>query len=82
LDIVARDGATLVFVEVKTRTSACYGAGADAVTAGKRRRIVQLATDYISRRRLGGCACRFDVVSIRFEAGGPVIEVFQNAFDA
>ncbi len=82
LDIVARDGATLVFVEVKARAGRGFGAAAEAVTAGKRRRIVQLAREYVMRHHLESHPCRFDVVSIDFDAGGPVVELFQNAFDA
>ena len=82
LDIVARDGPTLVFVEVKARHSRAYGEAAEAVTAFKRRRITQLALDYMTRHHLSNCPCRFDVVSIHFDLGRPEIEVFQNAFDA
>jgi putative endonuclease len=82
LDIIARDGATLVFVEVKARGGHAFGDAAEAVTGFKRRRIVQLALDYIARHRVMGSPCRFDVVAIHIEAGVPAIEVFQNAFDA
>ena len=73
LDIVARDGPTLVFVEVKAREGHAFGDGGEAVTALKRRRIVRLALDYMMRHRLTECPCRFDVVSIHFD--GDRIEV-------
>ena len=82
IDIVARDGTALVFVEVKTRRSIRCGVPADAVTRAKRRRIVLMASDYLARRRPRAGSCRFDVVSIHFDADRPVVEVFQNAFDA
>jgi putative endonuclease len=82
LDIVARDGATIVFVEVKARESLEYGGGGDAVTALKRRRMAATAIDYMARHRLVECPCRFDVVAIDFRGGEPAIEVYQNAFDA
>jgi putative endonuclease len=82
LDIVARDGPTLVFVEVKARDGLEFGGGAEAVTGWKRRRIVETAIDYVMRHRLAGQPCRFDVVSIRYDSGAPCVEVFQNAFDA
>ena len=82
LDIIARDGPTLVFVEVKARAGRAFGEAADAITGFKRRRITQLARDYIMRHHLSTCPCRFDVVSIQLDSGEPVIEVFQNAFDA
>ena len=80
LDIIARDGQTLVFVEVKARDGRSFGEAVEAVTALKRRRIAQLALDYIMRHHLTNCPCRFDVVSVNFETGEPIIEVFQNAF--
>src|SRR5690349_17819278 len=53
IDIVARDGPPLVFVEVKARDSHAFGAAADAVTALKRRRMKAAAIDYMMRHRLG-----------------------------
>ena len=82
IDIIARDGPTIVFVEVKARESHEFGAAAEAVTRLKQHRITQVALDYIMRNHLTECPCRFDVVSIHYEAGEPVVEVFQNAFDA
>ena len=82
LDIIARDGPTIVFVEVKAREGRQFGGAVDAVTGLKRRRMALLALDYLARHRLAGCSCRFDVVSIQLENGRPTIEVFQNAFDA
>jgi putative endonuclease len=82
LDIIARDGKTMVFVEVKAREGRAFGEASEAVTAHKRLKITQLALDYLMRHRLTNCPCRFDVVSIHFDAGVPAIEVFQNAFDA
>jgi putative endonuclease len=82
LDIVARDGPTLVFVEVKARDSHAFGDAAEAVTWQKRQRIVRLASEYVMRHHLNESRCRFDVVSIQFDEGRPVIEVFQDAFSA
>jgi len=82
IDIVARDGRTVVFVEVKARVGRDYGGAAEAVTRLKRRRIVNLAVEYMMRHHLAGSPCRFDVVSIQLESGRPIIDIFQNAFDA
>jgi putative endonuclease len=82
IDIIARDGETTVFVEVKAREGHEFGDGADAITRLKQRRMTQIAIDYVMRHRLENRPCRFDVVSIHFEAGAPVVVVFQNAFDA
>jgi putative endonuclease len=88
LDIVARDGATLVFVEVKARAGRRFGDAAEAVTPLKQLRLARLAGEYLVRHRLPECACRFDVVSIHFDDidgsddRAADIQVIQNAFDA
>ncbi len=83
IDIVARDGPTIVFVEVKARTSDRYGHPADAVTLHKQTTIAAMAADYLARRHIRDVPCRFDVVAIGFGVGGVLkVEVFKNAFDA
>ncbi len=82
LDIVARDGATIVFVEVKTRTNANFGTPSEAVTALKQRKVWLMATDYLHRQGLHDRPCRFDVVAIRIdEDGRREVEVLRGAFD-
>jgi putative endonuclease len=80
IDIIARDGATLVFVEVKARESRAFGAAAEAVTPYKQHRIATIASEYVMQHRLHNRPCRFDVVSIHFDGGQTAVEVFQNAF--
>jgi len=83
LDIVARQGRTLVFVEVKTRASPRFGTPLEAVTAAKRRQVVAMAADYLARRRPGGSLCRFDVAAVTFDEGGrPAVEIVTDAFAA
>src|SRR5687768_1632782 len=82
LDIIARDGPTLVFVEVKAREGREFGEAGEAVGYSKRRRMTGVALDYLARQHLVDCPCRFDVVSILLQDGRPQIEVYQNAFDA
>jgi putative endonuclease len=82
IDIIARDGATIVFVEVKARLTDDFGGAAAAVTRWKQRRIAQMAVDYLARRSLHDCPCRFDVVAIDVEEAGPRVTVYPNAFDA
>ena len=81
LDIVARDGPTVVFVEVKARQDRTFGSAEESVGFVKRRRIVRVALEFVTEHRLVDCPCRFDVVTIHLGAGRPEIEVFQNAFD-
>ena len=82
LDVIARDGDTIVFVEVKTRIGRMFGEAAEAVTPLKQLRMTRLAEEYLMRHRLADCPCRFDVVSVHVGAGTQVVEVIQNAFDA
>lgn len=82
IDIIALDGSTVVFVEVKARAGGEYGTGADAITWRKRARIVALATSFLVRERLLERPVRFDVVSVDLADDGPRIEVYQGAFDA
>jgi putative endonuclease len=81
LDIIARDGRTTVFVEVKARQDLAFGEAAEAVGRAKRRRIVRLALGYVAEHGLANCPCRFDVVAVRLDPSRPVVEIFQNAFD-
>jgi putative endonuclease len=82
IDIVARDGETTVFVEVKARATAEFGTAAEAVTRRKQRRLVSMATDYLARHRLANIRCRFDVVAIDGVGESAVITVYPSAFDA
>lgn len=82
IDIIARDEACVVFVEVKARQGGQFGGAAAAITPWKQRRIAQMAVDYLARRKLHECPCRFDVVAVDFDAAGPRVTVYPNAFDA
>jgi len=82
IDLIARDGPTLVFVEVKTRSGVPLEPPQAAVDARKRRRLARLALDYLAREWLRDLACRFDVVAVTLDpAGGPPrVEHFPGAF--
>jgi len=84
LDLVALDGRTIVFVEVKTRRSADAGHPAEAVDEVKQRRLTRLAVTFLKRHGLLEYPARFDVVAITWPADRrrPVIEHFVNAFEA
>jgi putative endonuclease len=82
IDVIARDGDAIVFVEVKARRDEAFGGGLAAVTAWKQQRIARMATDYLARQGLLDAPCRFDVVTVQFETGHPRIEVFTHAFTA
>lgn len=83
IDVIARDGDTLVFIEVKARRDDRYGGGAAAVTPQKQRTIVRVAQAYLSRTRLHHLPCRFDVVVVEWSADAePRARVIRSAFDA
>jgi putative endonuclease len=82
IDIVAEEGDTLVFVEVKARRNPQLETPKAAVTARKQRKIVQVAQAYLKagghqRRRV-----RFDVVAISADTDPPRLELIRHAFDA
>ena len=80
LDIVVSDGYTLVFVEVKTRLGDAYGTPAEAVDYHKRRKISEVAAQYIKKYSYFDVPVRFDVVEIYAEDGR--INHIENAFDS
>ncbi len=83
VDLVARDGDVLCFVEVRSRTSEAQGGPEETVTAAKARRVVAAATDWAARKGALDRDIRFDVVAVtRLEGGPPRIEHFRGAFDA
>ena len=82
IDIVARDGETIVFIEVKAKESAEFGTAAEAVTARKQRRVISMAVDYLARNRLTTKPCRFDVVAIDGVGEQAVLTYYRDAFGA
>ena len=82
IDVVARDGETVVFVEVKERGDATRGAAVEAVTRPKRRRVIRAARLWAAARGLSESFVRFDVVAIDWKDGEPVVRHEKGAFDA
>lgn len=64
IDIIARDGVTVVFVEVRTRTTLSRGTGAESVNMRKQQKVRSMAEWYIHRHFIHEASIRFDVVSI------------------
>lgn len=79
IDLVCRDGRTLVFVEVRLRSRADFGGAGASITAAKRRRIVLAARHYLAR--CPDTDCRFDCVLLS-GLDGSGIEWLRHAFDA
>ena len=83
LDLVMRDGGTLVFVEVRYRRSTAFGGGAASVDAGKRRRLVRAAEQFLlAHREFAALPCRFDVVAASGDPDAPALEWIRDAFRA
>jgi putative endonuclease len=80
LDIIARHGEYLAFVEVKARQDGSFGDPEEAVTLRKQQRIVQMATDYLARLGMPDVPCRFDVVGINLESDPPHVTIIEDAF--
>lgn len=77
IDLIAKDGKTVVFIEVKRRNTDSYGLPAESVDIRKQARLSKAATAYITEKRITNSPCRFDVVSIYNDR----IELFKDAFD-
>lgn len=76
LDVVARDGEVLVFVEVRSRSDHEHGHAAEMVNAPKRGRVTRIARHYLALERPDFDECRFDVVAIT----GDEIEIIKDAW--
>lgn len=70
IDVVATTGATVAFVEVKSRTGPRRGLPRESVDARKRRHIIFAARGFVAERRLEGRSYRFDVVEVELQKGG------------
>lgn len=80
IDLVALDGPTLVFIEVKTRLAASAGAPEEAVGRRKQERLRRAAQIYGARHRAEDRPMRFDVVAISGEGRRRRVELFKDAF--
>jgi putative endonuclease len=80
IDLVARHGKIVVFIEVKTRRSGVFGGPGEAVHPAKQARLRRLADYYLKQKKLQSSPVRFDVVGVAFEGDNPHIEIITNAF--
>jgi len=76
IDLICRDGKTLVFVEVRLRSRGDFGGAAASITTSKQRRIILAARHYLAGR--ADCDCRFDCVLL----DGERLEWIRDAFSA
>jgi putative endonuclease len=80
IDLVARRGTLVAFIEVKTRTGSGFGSPLEAVGWRKRREITLVASSWMERHGLGRCTYRFDVIGVTLSHGKPAIEHVEDAF--
>ena len=81
IDLVMREGAVLVFVEVRYRREAGFGGAADSVGPSKRKRLIAAASLFLQARpQFARSACRFDVLAIGGEATPADIDWLRDAF--
>jgi putative endonuclease len=81
IDIVALDGNTLVFIEVKTRRTVSYGPPQLSVTPFKQRQISKAALTYLAKNRQTEMNARFDVISIILRDERSVLDHIKDAFE-
>jgi putative endonuclease len=81
VDLIAKDGDTLVFIEIKTRKGRTVGYAKEAVNEKKRRQLSKVALAYMKSKHCCDIKARFDVVAVCLGKGEPEIEVIKNAFD-
>jgi len=81
IDLIAKDGKTIVFIEVKSRQSTMFGQPEEAVDFKKRKKLSTVALWYLEEKKITDCHARFDVVSILLSKEPPEIQLFRDAFD-
>lgn len=80
IDVIAARGRTLVFCEVKTRSTDFFGDPSEAVTPVKQARLHRLAAVWLSQNPAPGMGLRFDVVSVIADRGGARVTRLEDAF--
>lgn len=81
IDIIALSGVTIVFIEVKTRSSLKFGLPFEAVTKKKQHQISKTALYYMSSKKINESAARFDVVSVISKGEKMEAQLIENAFE-
>jgi len=81
VDLIAMDGDTLVFIEVKTRKGRSLAYAKEAVNAKKRRQLSKVALFYMKFNKLNEVRARFDVVAVSLAGSEQQVEVVRNAFE-
>lgn len=82
IDIIAKDGNTFIFIEVKYRSNVNYGGAISAVSPSKQEKIKKSAQIYLQQHALNeyNTACRFDVIAMQGQLNSPEITWLTNTF--
>ncbi len=81
IDLIAKDGDTLVFIETKTRKGRSTGYAKEAVNGRKKRQLSKVALAYMKANNCYGMRARFDVIAVSIEGNNTRIELVKNAFE-
>jgi putative endonuclease len=81
VDIIARDNDTLVFIEVRTRSSLAFGLPQESINRRKRHQISKVALEFILRKKMKNTPARFDVIAISLEPGKEKVDHIRDAFE-
>ena len=81
VDIIALDNDTLVFIEVRTRSSLDFGLPQESINRRKRHQISKVALEYMTRKKLKNTPARFDVVAVSLEPGKEKVDLIKDAFE-
>lgn len=83
IDVIAEEGPFLVFVEVKSRTSEDYERPAQSVTRAKRKKLSEMAVQYVSTHNIGDRPCRFDILEVLLDENRRPrrFNLIRNAFE-
>ena len=81
MDIIALDGKTLCFIEVKTVSGKTYGPPEIAVNASKQSKLSKVALTYLNQNHLHDTRARFDVIGVTLSPRGERVELIKDAFE-
>ncbi len=80
IDIIAKDGNTVVFTEVRTKQNNNFGSPQESITPAKIEKISKASLSFIQEKKMAGFSYRFDLIAITFSQGRQNIEHIENAF--
>ncbi|HEY0634394.1 MAG TPA: YraN family protein [Gammaproteobacteria bacterium] len=82
IDLIMRDGDTLVFVEVRYRSTMRFGGAAASIDITKQQKLIRAAQTFLGEQHLTNAPCRFDVVTVHPHDGTMRVEWIPNAIEA